>query len=100
MRAASWSRLQMVYFSVSNQEVREAMRDVRKYPVKPEMPAAHLSALRRITGLFGAAPIDWAITGSCNLALQGVLVEPIDLDVQTDRAGAYAIKRESAPTKG
>lgn len=32
-----------------------------------------------------------AVTGSVGLALQGVPLEPHDVDVQTDEAGAYRI---------
>ncbi|MFB6082525.1 MAG: nucleotidyltransferase domain-containing protein [Halanaeroarchaeum sp.] len=35
--------------------------------------------------------VDWALTGSCSFALQGVPLSPNDVDVQTNRAGAYAI---------
>lgn len=34
----------------------------------------------------------WALTGSASFALQGVPVEPNDIDVQTTEAGAYAIE--------
>lgn len=39
------------------------------------------------------APIDWALTGSTSFALQGVPVEPNDVDVQTTESGAYEIER-------
>ena len=35
----------------------------------------------------------WAITGSLGFALQGVPVEPHDIDIQTDEKGAYEIER-------
>ena len=35
----------------------------------------------------------WVVTGSTGFALQGVPVEPKDIDIQTDRAGAYEIER-------
>ncbi|MBN1440298.1 MAG: hypothetical protein JW929_12900 [Anaerolineales bacterium] len=35
----------------------------------------------------------WAITGSLGFALQGMQVEVHDVDLQTDRAGAYEIER-------
>jgi len=34
----------------------------------------------------------WAVTGSTGLALQGVRVEPHDIDLQTDARGAYRIE--------
>ncbi|MCL5793949.1 MAG: hypothetical protein M1138_03855 [Candidatus Thermoplasmatota archaeon] len=49
---------------------------------------------RTITYLATAlgAGISWAIDGSCALALQGVNVHPHDIDILTDRAGAYSIE--------
>ena len=37
--------------------------------------------------------INWALTGSLALALQHVPVTPHDIDIQTDREGAYAIEQ-------
>ncbi|MFN8483680.1 MAG: hypothetical protein U0768_11640 [Anaerolineae bacterium] len=34
----------------------------------------------------------WVITGSVGLALQGVPLEPNDVDIQTDKAGAFEIE--------
>ena len=34
----------------------------------------------------------WAVTGSTNLALRGVPVEPSDIDLMTDEAGAYEVE--------
>lgn len=39
-----------------------------------------------------AESIEWALTGSANFALQGVPVEPNDIDVQTTERGAYRIE--------
>jgi len=39
----------------------------------------------------------WALTGSAGHALQGADLDPRDLDVQTDEAGAYAIAALFAP---
>ncbi|MCW5852548.1 MAG: hypothetical protein KIT87_20910, partial [Anaerolineae bacterium] len=38
----------------------------------------------------------WAVTGSVGMALQGIPVEPHDIDLQTDAAGAYEIQRRLA----
>ena len=38
----------------------------------------------------------WVLTGSVGLALQGMPLEPRDVDVQTDAAGAYEIERRLA----
>jgi hypothetical protein len=55
------------------------------------LPAIHLQALRLIAQKIGASSIDWAVTGSAGMALQGAPFEVHDLDIQTDRAGAYQL---------
>jgi hypothetical protein len=37
--------------------------------------------------------VTWAVTGSLGFALQGVPVVPHDIDIQTDKDGAYEIER-------
>ena len=37
--------------------------------------------------------INWVLTGSLAFALQGMPVEPHDIDLQTDRVGAYQIEQ-------
>ncbi|MFB6254227.1 MAG: nucleotidyltransferase domain-containing protein [Halobacteriaceae archaeon] len=56
------------------------------------IPKNHETALREITTTLESADITWAITGSVNFALQGLPVEPNDIDIQTDRQGAYAFE--------
>ncbi len=51
---------------------------------------AHLRALQLIAGRIGGA-IDWVLTGSAGMALQGAPFEVNDLDIQTDRDGAYRL---------
>ena len=51
----------------------------------------YLSTLRRICNRLSALNHPWAITGSLGLALQGVAVEVHDVDIQTDKEGAYQI---------
>jgi hypothetical protein len=55
--------------------------------------SSHLSALRIIYERLRNTDIHWAVTGSLNFVLQGIPVEPHDIDIQTDEAGAYAIER-------
>jgi hypothetical protein len=57
------------------------------------IPPSHLNALRVIYHHLQNTDIHWALTGSFSFALQGVPVEPHDIDLQTDRDGAYAIER-------
>ena len=55
--------------------------------------AQHLDALRKIWLNLENCPLPWVITGSLGMALQGVPVEVHDIDIQTDRDGAYEIER-------
>jgi hypothetical protein len=50
---------------------------------------AHLSALRVLIACLSPTEVNWALTGSTAHAVQGVPVEPHDIDVQTDEAGAW-----------
>ncbi len=52
-----------------------------------------LDVLRKIVARLEGAGIDWAITGSLGLALQGVEVDVHDIDLQTDHAGSLEIER-------
>ena len=54
---------------------------------------AYLEVIRYIARHLEGTPINWAITGSCSLALQGVAVVVHDIDLRTDTDGAYAIER-------
>ena len=53
----------------------------------------YLLALRRVCGRLSDLKHPWAITGSLGLALQGVAVDIHDVDIQTDRGGAYQMER-------
>lgn len=51
-----------------------------------------LGVLHKIyTGLMGCK-IPWAVTGSLGMALQGMEIEVHDIDIQTDKPGAYEIE--------
>lgn len=54
------------------------------------LPAAHADAARALTRQLARLGEPWALTGSTSFALQGVPVEPDDIDVQTTEAGARA----------
>jgi len=54
---------------------------------------AYLKVLRKINERLNNTSVNWAITGSLGFALQGVPVEPSDIDIQTDKRGAYEIER-------
>lgn len=53
----------------------------------------HLQVLRRLVARLQDRPLDWVVTGSLGMALQGVPVAVQDVDVQTGQAGAYEIER-------
>jgi len=54
---------------------------------------SHLAVLQRICASLRDTSVNWAVTGSLALALQGVPVEVHDIDLLTDEAGAYEIER-------
>ena len=53
----------------------------------------YLDVLRQIHVRLSNTDINWVVTGSLGFALQGVPVHPNDIDIQTDKAGAYEIER-------
>jgi hypothetical protein len=57
--------------------------------IKPVFTAV----LRQIVISLQDSEVNRAVTGSLGQALQGVAIEPQDIDVQTDEEGAYEIER-------
>ncbi len=55
--------------------------------------AAYLNVLRLILARLADAPVPWVVTGSLGMALQGMAVEVHDIDLQTNKEGAYEIER-------
>lgn len=53
---------------------------------------AYLRVLHRVCDYLSGTDIDWVLTGSLAFALQGIEVGVHDIDIQTDRAGAYRIQ--------
>ena len=53
----------------------------------------YLNVLRQIHARLLDTDVNWVVTGSLGFALQGVPVQPNDIDIQTDKTGAYAIER-------
>jgi hypothetical protein len=60
------------------------------------IPQSHLHIVKTIGVCLKDASFAWVVTGSAGMALQGVPVEAHDVDLQTDRAGAYEIERRLA----
>lgn len=52
-----------------------------------------IRALRIIHDTLSDSDVAWVVTGSAAFALRGMPVSPSDIDIQTDRAGAYRIER-------
>ena len=57
---------------------------------------SYLTVLRTIYECLHHMPIEWVVTGSLGMALQGMRVEVHDIDLQTDEIGAYEIERRLA----
>ncbi len=53
------------------------------------VPITHIRALQTIIDRIGSASIDWVLTGSTGMAVQGMPLEVHDMDIQTDRTGVY-----------
>ncbi len=49
--------------------------------------------LRLLVSRFESRPIEWVITGSLGMALQGMPLEVHDIDLQTDEVGARHMER-------
>ena len=52
----------------------------------------YLNVLRQIHARLSNTDVNWVVTGSLGFVLQGVPVQPNDIDLQTDKVGAYAIE--------
>jgi hypothetical protein len=53
----------------------------------------YLNALRIIYAALKDRHVNWVVTGSLGMALQGMDVDIHDLDIQTEKTGAYEIER-------
>lgn len=52
----------------------------------------HFRVLKTIVFYLKDHPIHWAVTGSLGMALQGMSLDVHDIDLQTDRDGAFEIE--------
>jgi hypothetical protein len=52
-----------------------------------------VDVLRKISLRLENSRVNWALVGSLGLAIRGAPVEPHDIDIMTDRDGAYEIQR-------
>ena len=53
----------------------------------------YLEILKKIVIQLEESGINWVLTGSLGLAMQGVPVEVHDIDIQTDEEGAYQFEK-------
>jgi hypothetical protein len=53
----------------------------------------YIKVLRKIHEKLAGSEISWVVTGSLNFALHGLQVEIHDIDIQTDKKGAYKIEQ-------
>ena len=56
------------------------------------MKQEFIEVLHKLLSRLQNSGVNWVITGSTNLALKGMSVEPNDIDIQTDEKGAYEIE--------
>ena len=56
----------------------------------------YLDVLRQILELMEDSSLDWAVTGSLGMVLQGMNLPVHDLDIQTSEDGAYEFERRLA----
>ncbi len=54
--------------------------------------SVYFNVLRRIHARLSNTDVNWVVTGSLGFALQGISVQLNDIDLQTDKAGAYKIE--------
>jgi hypothetical protein len=50
-----------------------------------------MQALKLLFGMLETSSVHWVLAGSFSLALQGIAVDPRDIDLMTDRRGAFRI---------
>ncbi len=53
----------------------------------------HLHVLSIIYARLNTSDVNWVLTGSASFALQGIPIAVHDIDIQTDKVGAYKIER-------
>ena len=68
------------------------METINTKAEKTMIDPVYLNVLRQTHARLSNTDVNWVVTGSLGFALQGVPVQPNDIDIQTDKAGAYAIE--------
>jgi len=57
------------------------------------VPKEFVEVLKFIIHKFKGQKINWALTGSSALALRGIKIKPGDIDIVTNKTGAYKINK-------
>jgi hypothetical protein len=57
------------------------------------IPTILVNALRRLYSRLENENVEWALVGSLGLAIRGAPIEPKDIDLMTDKDGAYQIEQ-------
>jgi hypothetical protein len=57
------------------------------------IPSVLVNTLRRLYGRLEHENVEWALVGSLGLAIRGAPVDPKDIDLMTDKDGAYKIEQ-------
>lgn len=70
---------------------------IRSKEVEQLIEPIYLQVLRKIHDRLAGSPVVWVVTGSLGMALQGMPVAVHDIDIQTNRSGAYEIEKRLAP---
>jgi hypothetical protein len=60
------------------------------------LPNPYINVLRKIVLHLNDTSIHWALTGSTGMVLQGMPLQVHDIDIQTNKAGAYDIEHTFA----
>lgn len=60
------------------------------------LSSSHRAALRELVERLAGTDAVWALTGSTSFSIQGMSVDAHDIDLQSDRAGVYAVERAFA----
>ena len=68
------------------------METINAAAEKTMIDPVYLNSLRQIHARLANTDVNWVVTGSFGFALQGVPVQPNDIDIQTDKVGAYEIE--------
>ncbi len=53
----------------------------------------YFKVLRKLNSRLNDTKVNWAVTGSLSLMLQGLQIEPKDIDIKTNESGVYEIEK-------